>query len=149
MAERDNSKIRAAFHAVFKSKTLGLIDTLKLSHEEVVGLAISLSAAFGSALNRQQLHAMLNTALNDARGRADAEQQVKSHMATTARSAKSQGQDGYAALKLAYPDAPDEVVAAVWLEVEDNATSDWWDAVARTIEPEDAKAALAVEGSAE
>lgn len=54
-----------AHHAAFRSKTLGLIDTLKLTPEEVVGLALTLSAAFGAQLHRQQLHVMLDAAINE------------------------------------------------------------------------------------
>ena len=65
MSDRDNPNGRAAYHAAFRSKTLGLIDTLKLTPEEVIGLALTLSAAFGAKLQRQQLHAMLDAAIDE------------------------------------------------------------------------------------
>lgn len=50
--------------AVYKSKTLALIDTLHLSDDEVIGLALSLAAAYGKGKARAQLHDMLDASLN-------------------------------------------------------------------------------------
>lgn len=57
-----------ANHAIFKSKVLALIDVLKLDHTEVIGLALNLAVSFGADLTRPQVRAMLDAALDQARG---------------------------------------------------------------------------------
>jgi hypothetical protein len=49
--------MRQALIAAFKSKTLALIDTLHLKHNEVVGLALSLAASYAliGGISRQHL----------------------------------------------------------------------------------------------
>lgn len=53
---------RAGYHAVFKSKTLGLIDTLKLSHEEVIGLGMTMVVAHATTagIGPNDLHTYLD-----------------------------------------------------------------------------------------
>ena len=59
--------------AVFKSKTLALIDTLKLEPGDVVGLGLTLAVSYAitSGIRPDALHAMLDQSLADAS--ADAE----------------------------------------------------------------------------
>ena len=45
--------------AAFKSKTVALIDTLHLTDDEVIGLALTLAASYGKGLARSQLRDML------------------------------------------------------------------------------------------
>ena len=49
---------------VFKSKTVALIDTLHLTDNEVIGLALTLAASYGKGLARTQLHDMLDASIN-------------------------------------------------------------------------------------
>ena len=53
---------RQAQHAIFKSKTLGLIDTLKLAHDEVIGLGMTMVVAHAAAagIGPNDLHAYLD-----------------------------------------------------------------------------------------
>ena len=50
--------------AIFKSKTVALIDTLHLTDDEVIGLALTLAASYGKGLARTQLRDMLDASIN-------------------------------------------------------------------------------------
>lgn len=120
--------------AVFKSKVAGLVDTLRLTREEVLALVLGIAASNAGTLSRLQLHGLLDAALSESRGSGDAREAVTIRMAEVARAAKSQGVDGMQALQNAFPDAPTEVMAGIWWEVEEQAVNGWWDGVATTIE---------------
>lgn len=119
---------------VFKSKTAALIDTLHLTANEVVGLALSMAAEYGKHLNRHELHAMLDASVTEARGGADVQQAIRARMAEVARTAKGLGLDGMLVLRTAFPGAPGEVLASIWWEIEEQATAEWWDSTVKTIE---------------
>ena len=120
--------------AVFKAKVSALIQTLHLSREEVLALVLGVAASNAATLSRLQLHGMLDAALSESGGSADAREAATIRMAEVARAAKLQGLDGLAALRNAFPGAPTEVLAGIWWEIEEQAAGTWWDGVATTIE---------------
>ena len=120
--------------AAFKAKVAALIDTLHLSRDEVQTLALGIAAAHAGTLSRLQMHGMLDAALLECRGFADARDAAIARMAAIARSAKQDGIDGAAAIQSAFPSAPPEISYAVWWEVEQESAGDWWDNIGATIE---------------
>ncbi len=124
--------------AAFKAKTVALIDVLKLTSEEVVGLGLTLAASYGAHLPRHVLRQMLDKSVTDAKGLPETPERLRdrvlAQMVETARAAMAQGRDGWEALTLAYRETPPDVIAEAWTRATDDRTADWWSSVEMTLE---------------
>lgn len=124
--------------AAFKAKTVALIDTLRLTNEEVVGLGLTLATSYGAHLPRHVLRQMLDKLVTEAKGLSETPERLRdrvlTQMAETARAAMAQGRDGWEALTLAYRETPPDVIAEAWTRATDDKTADWWSTVEMTVE---------------
>ena len=115
--------------SVFRSKVLALVDTLKLTGDEVVGFGLTLAASYGAHLPRHALRQMLDSAVTESKALPETPEMIRdrvlARMAATARAATSQGKDGWAALAVAYPDTPAEVIGEAWALATGDDALDW------------------------